>query len=158
MHALLMHLSSWLCLQLLPSKAIPLKKLVTVSTNSLTTLPHNMHSDASYLSAPKARSRASGYFFLGNIPRDDSQILINGAIHITCTILKLVAASATEADLGNLFLNAQEAKVLIEELGHQQRPISEVETKAKFIGHFLRRTAIVGFGTTLKYRPTNLRS
>ena len=72
----------------------------------------NVHSDASYLSAPNARSHAGGYFFLGSIPRDDSPIIINGAIHITCTILKLVAASAAEAELGALFLNAQEAKVL----------------------------------------------
>ena len=30
----------------------------------------NIHSDASYLSATKARSRAGGYFFLGSIPQD----------------------------------------------------------------------------------------
>jgi len=28
----------------------------------------NVHSDASYLSAPKAHSRAGGYFFLGSLP------------------------------------------------------------------------------------------
>ena len=28
----------------------------------------NVHSDASYLSAPKARSRAGGYFFIGSLP------------------------------------------------------------------------------------------
>ena len=72
----------------------------------------NIHLDASYLSTPNARSRAGGYFFLGSIPCDDLPIIINGAIHITCTILKLVAASAAEAELGALFLNAQEAKVL----------------------------------------------
>ena len=68
----------------------------------------NIHSDASYLSTPKARSRAGGYFFLRSIPQDAEPIIINGAIHVTCTILKLVAASATEAELGALFLNAQE--------------------------------------------------
>ncbi len=85
----------------------------------------NVHSNASYLSAPKARSRAGGDFFLGSIPQDNKPIIINGAIHITCTILKLVAASAAEAELGALFLNAQEAKVLrlvLEELGHPQPP------------------------------------
>ncbi len=85
----------------------------------------NVHSNASYLSAPKAQRRAGGYFFLGSIPRDSDPIIINGAIHITCTILKLVAASAAEAKLGALFLNAQEAKVLrlvLEELGHPQPP------------------------------------
>jgi hypothetical protein len=72
----------------------------------------NIHSDASYLSAPKACSHAGGYFFLGSIPQDTKPIFINGAIHITCTILKLMAASAAEAELGALFLNAQEAKVI----------------------------------------------
>jgi hypothetical protein len=69
----------------------------------------DVHSDASYLSASKARSRAGGYFFLGSLPRDGDPIKLNGAIHVTCTILKLVAASAAEAELGALFLNAQEA-------------------------------------------------
>ncbi len=47
------------------------------------------------------------------------------AIHITCTILKLVAASAAEAELGALFLSAQEAKVIwlvLVELEHLQPP------------------------------------
>ena len=85
----------------------------------------NVHSDASYLSAPKARSRAGGYFFLGSIPRDHHPIFLNGAVHINSTILKLVAASAAEAELGALFLNAQDAKVLrmtLTELGHPQPP------------------------------------
>jgi hypothetical protein len=70
----------------------------------------NVHSDASYLSAPKACSHAGGYFFLGSIPHNGDPIKQNGAIHITCTILKLVAASPAEAELGAFFLNAQEAK------------------------------------------------
>jgi hypothetical protein len=85
----------------------------------------NVHSDASYLSAPKARSRAGGYFFLGRLPRDGDPIKLNGAIHVTCTILKLVAASTAEAELGALFLNLQEAKVIrlvLAELGHPQPP------------------------------------
>jgi hypothetical protein len=85
----------------------------------------NVHSDASYLSAPRAHSRAGGYFFLGSIPANGDPIKLNGAIHITCTILKLVAASAAKAELGALFLNAQEAKILrltLDELGHPQPP------------------------------------
>jgi hypothetical protein len=57
----------------------------------------------------KACSYAGGYFFLESISHDGDPIKLNGAIHITCTILKLVAASAAEAELGALFLNAQEA-------------------------------------------------
>ncbi len=85
----------------------------------------NVHYDALYLSAPNACSCAGGYFILGSIPQDGDPIKRNGAIHITCTILKLVAASAAEAEMGALFLNMQEAKVLrliLAELGHPQPP------------------------------------
>ncbi len=68
----------------------------------------NVHSDASYLSAPKACSRAGGYFFRGSIPHNGDPIKLNGAIHITCAILKHVAASTAEAELGALCLNMQE--------------------------------------------------
>jgi hypothetical protein len=85
----------------------------------------NVHFDALYISAPNACSHADGYFFLGSMPCDGSPIQINGAVHITCTILKLVAASSAKAELGALFLNAQEAKVIWlvrEELDHPQPP------------------------------------
>jgi hypothetical protein len=85
----------------------------------------NVHSDASYLSAPKSCSRASGYFFLSSLPHDGDPIKLNGTIHVTCTILKLIAASAAEAELGALFLNAQEAKVfrlILTKLSHPQPP------------------------------------
>ncbi len=78
------------------------------------------------LAHPTLAAAPVATFFSAAIPQDDSRIIINGAIHITCTILKLVAASAAEAELGALFLNAQEAKVLrlvLEELGHPQPPI-----------------------------------
>jgi hypothetical protein len=66
----------------------------------------NVHSDTSYLSAPCAQSQAGNYFFLGSFPTESDPIKLNGAIHIACTILKLVAASAAKAELGALFLNA----------------------------------------------------
>jgi hypothetical protein len=47
----------------------------------------NVHSDASYLSAPHACSHAGSYFFLGSLPVDGDPNKLNGAIHITCTIL-----------------------------------------------------------------------
>jgi hypothetical protein len=87
----------------------------------------NVHFDASYLSAPCTRSHASVYFFLGSLPVNGNPIKFNGTIDtITCTILKHVAASTAEAELGALFLNAQEAKVLritLQELGHPQPKI-----------------------------------
>jgi hypothetical protein len=86
----------------------------------------NVHSDASYyLSAPKTQSCAGDYFFLGSILQNSELIVINCAIHITYTILKLIAALAAEAELGVIFLNTQEAKVIrlvFKELRHPQPP------------------------------------
>jgi hypothetical protein len=79
-------------------------ELLTWSSTYIPMLPTLAH--------PTPAAAPVATFFLGSIPRDDSPIIINGAIHITCTILKLVAASAAEAELCTLFLNAQEAKVL----------------------------------------------
>ena len=50
---------------------------------------------------------------------------MNGTIHSLCTILHFVASLAAEAELGALFLNAREAKILritLHELGHPQPP------------------------------------
>jgi hypothetical protein len=85
----------------------------------------NVHSDASYLTAANARSRVGGHFFLGSMPVDGCPIRLNGAILTQCTILKCVAASAAEAELGALFLNAIDAKIIrltLEEMGHPQPP------------------------------------
>ena len=79
-----------------------------------------IHSDASYLSEPKARSRAGGHFFLaGNedIPRD------NGAILNVSQVIKAVMSSAAEAELGALFINAKIAvpmRTTLVEMGHAQ--------------------------------------
>ena len=84
-----------------------------------------IHSDASYLTAPKARSRAGGHYFLGSIPVDKQPITLNGPVLSLSAILKCVAASAAEAELGALFLNAKEAKILrltLSEMGHPQPP------------------------------------
>ena len=85
----------------------------------------NIHLDASYLMAARSRHRAGGYFVLGSLPKEGEPIFLNGNIMITCSILKLVAASTAEAELGALFLNAQEAKVIrliLHKLGHPQPP------------------------------------
>ena len=85
----------------------------------------NIHSDASYLSETRARSRIAGHYFLGSKPIDDKPIPLNGAIYAFCGILKFVVASAAEAELGALFLNCKEGKVvrlILEELGHAQPP------------------------------------
>ena len=85
----------------------------------------NVHSDASYVSAGKERSRAGPYFFLGSMPHNGDPIQLNGNIPITCAILKLVATSAAETKPGALFVNTKEARVIrliVYELGHPQPP------------------------------------
>jgi len=90
-------------------------------------------SDSSYLSVPKARSRAAGYHFLSSRPSDpatapkssDPPPPPNGAIDVLCQIMREILSSAAEAELGGLFLNAKHAcpiRVMLEELGHPQPP------------------------------------
>eukprot|EP00957_Ditylum_brightwellii_P092194 7018860-Ditylum_brightwellii.AAC.1 len=76
-----------------------------------------VHSNASYLSEPKAHSRAGGYFYLGNIQPHH----INGPLLVLLQIMRNVMASAAEAELGAMFKNAKEAVALrttLRELGH----------------------------------------
>ena len=85
----------------------------------------NIHLDASYLLERNTRSRALGYFFLGLMPTRDKPIRLNGAIFNLCSILKFAAASAAEAELGFLFLNVKQGRILrltLEEMGHPQPP------------------------------------
>ena len=86
-----------------------------------------VHSDASYLSEPSARSRAGGHFFL---TKDDTVMPNNGAILTVAQIIKTVMSSAAEAELGALFINAREAvyiRQILEELGHRQ-PRTPIQT------------------------------
>ncbi len=71
----------------------------------------NIHSDASYLTELKARSRACGHFFMGGTPKDNKPIKLNSAFHTLCAILRFVVASAAEAELGTHFLNCQEGMI-----------------------------------------------
>ena len=62
-----------------------------------------LHSDASYLSEPKVRSRARGHFFL-SVNKEDQ--LTNGGVLNTAQIIRAVMSSAAEAELGAMFINA----------------------------------------------------
>ena len=54
----------------------------------------NVHSDASYLSVSKARSRAAGIYFLSSLPEKNKPIKLNEFFHVISSVLKFVAASA----------------------------------------------------------------
>ena len=82
-----------------------------------------IHSDASYLSEPRTRSRAAGHYFLGWLPEHGRPIKLDGNIFTLCMVLKFVASSATEEELGALFLNVKEGRVMrltLAEMGHPQ--------------------------------------
>jgi hypothetical protein len=79
-----------------------------------------IHSDASYLSEPKARSQVGGHMFMAG---DDKIPINNGAVLNISQIIKSVMSSAAEAELGALLINAKTAasmRTTLEELGHPQ--------------------------------------
>jgi hypothetical protein len=64
-----------------------------------------VHSNASYLSKPKAQSQAGGHFFLSSnttVPPN------NGAMLNIAHIIKHLMSSATEAELASLFIMVHE--------------------------------------------------
>ena len=69
-----------------------------------------INSNTSYLNKPNARSSSAGYHFLGWNQKEGEPLKLNGCLDATVGILKLVAASAAESELGGLFNNAQKGK------------------------------------------------
>jgi len=91
-------------------------------------------SDGAYLVAPKARSRAGGYHFLG----DRSGTLFNAPIYVLAKVIKNVNASAAETEISAIYLNAREATLFrqaLEDMGHPQgaTPIKTNNTTARGI-------------------------
>ena len=70
----------------------------------------NLHSDASYLSEPKAKIRAGGHFWLG---KKNDEHFNNGAIVTLSSVIKHVMSSASEAELAALFYNCKAAVLLL---------------------------------------------
>ena len=79
-----------------------------------------VHSDASYLSKSKARSRAGGHFF---ISKDVSFPPNNGAVINIAQIMKTVMYSAPEAEIGAMYVNVRKAvpaRKILDEMSHRQ--------------------------------------
>ncbi|CAB9528638.1 expressed unknown protein [Seminavis robusta] len=98
----------------------------------------SIHSDASYHSETEARSRVAGHFILSDslqqpntAPKPADKLPPhNGAILIISSILPMVLASATEAELAALYYNAREActiRTTLDEMGHPQ-PATPIQT------------------------------
>ena len=82
---------------------------------------YKINSDAAYLFCPDARSRAGGYHYLSNADNN----LFNGPIYILATIIKNVMASAAEAEVAGLCINANKdipIRHTLIEMGHPQPP------------------------------------
>ncbi len=67
-----------------------------------------IHSDASYLSEPKARSRVGRHMFMAG--RDDIPTNYGAVLNIL-QIIQAVMLSAAEAELGALFINEKNCRL-----------------------------------------------
>jgi hypothetical protein len=72
-----------------------------------------IHSDASYLSEPKAKSIIGGYFYLGNKTNYPKKPLSNNPLLCHTTVLKHVVSSVAEAEFGAILVNAKESTVTL---------------------------------------------
>jgi hypothetical protein len=82
-----------------------------------------IHSDASYLSEPKSKSRIGGFFYLGGKSYSRMAPLSNGPLLCHTTVLRHAVSSVAEAEFGALFVNAKEGIVMrttLSEMGHKQ--------------------------------------
>jgi hypothetical protein len=70
-----------------------------------------IHSDASYFSEPKAKSRIGSYFYLGNKTNSPNKHISNVPLVCHTTVLKHVVSSVVEAEFGAIFVNAKEGTV-----------------------------------------------
>eukprot|EP00957_Ditylum_brightwellii_P210393 15364925-Ditylum_brightwellii.AAC.2 len=92
----------------------------------------HIHSNASFLTVPGAKSRAGIHFYLNaasenpnNLPK--GPIPVNGPICTVCEVLRTVMASATEVEIRGLFVNTrkrEEMHMMLMEIGHPQPPNS----------------------------------
>jgi hypothetical protein len=91
--------------------------------------------DSSYLSETKSRSRAGGYHYLSNkhpsrpILPDDPLPMMNGPVHVHCSIMPMIVSSAAEAETGGCYYNGKDAvplRIALEEMGHPQ-PATPIE-------------------------------
>ena len=80
------------------------------------------------------------------LPQTNVPIHLNGNIHITCAVLKLVSSSAATVEVGAFFVNTKEAKVMrlnLSEIGHSQpsSPIHVDNTSAMgIVTHTIRKS------------------
>ena len=96
------------------------KLLDYLSTNPSATIQYRaggmalyIHMDTSYFSVSKARSRASGVFFLADTVlntqfMENYEPIMNRLVHIVCKMMKNIIASTAETELGVIFICGQD--------------------------------------------------
>jgi hypothetical protein len=112
------------CLQFLDYAASQEEAIITYRASKMKLA---IHSDASYLSKPKARSQARGHMFMAST---EEIPINNGAVLNILQIIKTVMSFAVKAELGALFINAKTAVSMqrtLEESGHLQ-PRTPIQT------------------------------
>jgi hypothetical protein len=117
------------CLQFLDYAASQEEAIITYRASDMKLA---IHSNASYLSEPKACSQARGHMFMAGM---EEIPINNGAILNILQIIKTVTSLAPEAELSALFINTKTAVYMqcrLEELGHPQpqTPIQTDNSKA----------------------------
>jgi hypothetical protein len=101
-----------------------------------------VHSDGSYLSETKARSRAGGIHFLR---RNDQPTLANGVVDVISSIIPAVVSSASEAEYAALFMNSQTAcgiRSTLSDLGYPQPTTTIVCDNTTAVGIANRTTKV----------------
>ena len=91
-----------------------------VITHHVSNMVLAVHSDASYLSESKARSRAGGHFFMSS---DRQMPPNNGPVLILCQIIRAVMPSACEVEIGAMYMNVREVvptRKTLEEMRHPE--------------------------------------
>ena len=90
-----------------------------------------IHTDASYLNEPKARSCGGGFFIFSDKPNlpitpDQQALPTNAPILVTGKVIDAITSSAQESETGSGFNNARDAipiKNAAIKLGHLQGPM-----------------------------------
>ena len=85
----------------------------------------HVDSDAAYLVLPEAKSRIAGFYWLSSIPHPQQQPPLNAGVLVECKTIRHVVASAAEAEVAGIFLNAQQIipiRRILHALGHVQPP------------------------------------
>ncbi len=97
----------------------------------------HVDTDAAYLVLPKARSQVGGYFYLSNCMPDYTQgtPMPNGCILVECQGLRNVISSATEAETGGTFHNAQKAIPICHDLLQTVYCIQKSSAFSRYTNH-----------------------